>query len=266
MNNLLSLPKKSQKCFFLVVVLLIISLSSLLPTRGFCQKTDDWKLEKMPVDLERDYALSALPAHLRKGATVYLLDPAKGYYVAQKGTNGFICFVTRTEWEWGEFRKDLTMPISFDAAGAKATFPVYRDVAEMRASGKYTGHQIKDTVVARIKKGIYKAPARPGISYMLAPVMRGYSGNPTNNQIMTMSMPHYMFYAPYMNNADIGGDMANGPFIPTNAVIGDKKEPYGYIIMPAGEAEAAKIVAAGSDLMKRLIAYKSYYKIKAGSM
>ncbi|MDB5141328.1 MAG: hypothetical protein JWQ66_41, partial [Mucilaginibacter sp.] len=156
------------------------------------------------------------------------------------------------------------MPISFDSAGAKAIFPVYQAVAAMRASGKFTAKQIKDIVIDRIRKGIYKAPSRPGISYMLAPVMRGYPGNPTDNQIMTMSMPHYMFYAPYMNNTDIGGDTNQGPFVNNadNTVLGDKKGPYGYIIMPAGEAEAAKIVNAGSDLLKRLVAYKSYYKIK----
>jgi hypothetical protein len=265
MNNSISLPKKSQKFFFLLVVLLITSQGLLSPIKGFCQKLADSKLEKMPVDLERDYALSALPPHLRKGASVYLLDPAKGYYIAQKGTNGFICFITRTEWEWGEFRKDLTMPISFDPAGTKAIFPVYQDVAAMRASGKFTARQIKDIVIDRIRKGIYKAPSRPGISYMLAPVMRGYPGDPTNNQIMTMSMPHYMFYAPYMNNTDIGGDTDQGPFVnnPDNTVLGDKKGPYGYIIMPAGKVEAAKIVNAGNDLLKRLVAYKSYYKIKA---
>ncbi|MDB5135079.1 MAG: hypothetical protein JWP37_1682 [Mucilaginibacter sp.] len=228
----------------------------------------DSKLEKMPVNLERDYALSALPPHLRKGAAVYLLDPEKGYYIAQKGTNGFICFITRTEWEWGEFRKDLTMPISFDPAGAKAIFPVYQEVAAMRASGKFTARQVKDIVIDRVRKGIYKAPSRPGISYMLAPVMRGYPGDPTNNHIMTMSMPHYMFYAPYMNNIDIGGDTDQGPFIgnPDNTVLGDKKGPYGYIIVPAGKVEAAKIINAGSDLLKRLAAYKSYYKIKVVGM
>jgi hypothetical protein len=264
MNNSINLQKKCRKAFSPLIVLLIFSLSLILPMPGFCQKSAEWKLEKMPVDLEKDYALSALPPHLRKGATVYLMDPAKGYYIAQKGTNGFICFITRTEWEWGEFRKDLTMPISFDAAGAKAIFPVYQDVATMRASGKFTARQIKDIVIDRIRKGIYKAPSRPGISYMLAPVMRGYPGNPTDNQIMTMSMPHYMFYAPYMNNTDIGGDTNQGPFIgnPDNTVLGDKKGPYGYIILPAGEVEAAKIVNASSDLLKRLAAYKSYYKIK----
>jgi hypothetical protein len=267
MNNSINVPKKCHRVFLLLLVLLISSGGLLLPMQGFCQKLADSKLEKIPADLERDYALSALPPHLRKGATVYLLDPAKGYYMAKKGTNGFICFITRTEWEWGEFRKDLTMPISFDPAGVKAIFPVYQDVAVMRASGKFTARQIKDRVIDRIRKGIYKAPSRPGISYMLAPVMRGYPGNPTNNEIMTMSMPHYMFYAPYLNDADIGGDPNQGPFVsnPENSVMGDKKGPYGYIILPAGEAEAAKIVNANSDLLKRLAAYRSYYKIKPAS-
>lgn len=235
----------------------------MLPVKGLCQKLADQKLEKMPVDLERDYALSALPPHLRKGATVYLLDPAKGYYMAQKGTNGFICFVTRTEWEWGEFRNDLTMPISFDAVGARAIFPVYRDVAVMRASGKFTAIQVRNVVLDRIRKGIYEAPASPGISYMLEPVMRGYPGSPADHKIITMSMPHYMFYAPYMNNADIGADPNQGPSIgnPVNTLLGDKKGPFGYIILPAGKVEAAQIVKTDGDLLKRLAAYKSYYKI-----
>jgi len=35
------------------------------------------KLEKMPESLEIRFALSAIPGHLREGATTYLLDPAK---------------------------------------------------------------------------------------------------------------------------------------------------------------------------------------------
>ena len=257
-------PKKSQKVFWLAVVLSMFSSGLLLPALGFCQESADTKLEKMPAGLETDYALSSLPPHLRKGAAVYLLDPAKGYYMAQKGTNGFVCYIERTVWEWGEYRKDIATPISFDAEGAKTTFRVAQHVAAMRASGKYTAGQVKAIVIDRIRKGIYKAPSRSGVSYMLAPVMRGYPADPPNNQIMTMSMPHYMFYAPYVNNTDIGADRTNGPFVvnPDNAVLGDKKGPYGYIILPAGAAEAAKIVSENSALLKRLEAYKSYYKIK----
>src|ERR1700760_1544224 len=91
----------------------------LLPTCGRAQKPAGWELDKMPADLEGDLDLSALPPHLRAAATVYLLDPAKGYYVGQKGSNGFVCFVARTNWEWVEFRKDLFAPIAFDAEGAR---------------------------------------------------------------------------------------------------------------------------------------------------
>jgi hypothetical protein len=261
MNNLNKPTTKYARYFFAFIIL--FPLAILLPTRGFCQETAATKLEKWPTDLERDFALSALPPHLRSGATVYLLDPAKGYYVAKKGTNGFVCYIERTSWEWGEFRKDLAAPISYDAEGAKTIFRVVLDVAAMRASGKYTAAQIRDIVKDRISKGIYKAPGRSGISYMLAPVMRVYPSNPPDNQIITASMPHYMFYAPYLNNDEIGGDKVNGPFVnnPDNSVLGDKKGPYGFIIMPAGEMEQAKIVKAGSDLLKRLVAYKPYFKV-----
>lgn len=232
---------------------------------GCAQKPAGWELEKMPVDLETDYALSALPPYLRKEATVYLLDPAKGFYVGRQGTNGFICFISRMEWEWNEFRKDLATPISYDAEGARTIFPVYLDMAAMRASGKYTAAQIKDTVVARMHKGIYKAPSRPGISYMLAPIMRVYPANPDNKEIVTMSMPHYMFYAPYMTNADIGGagPADQGPML-LNAgqwILGERKAPHGYIIVPAGEKEKTQIVDAGKDLVKRLVAYKPYFQV-----
>ncbi|HVX52621.1 MAG TPA: hypothetical protein VHB48_20845, partial [Chitinophagaceae bacterium] len=102
------------------------------------QITGEWKLEKMPPDLETDFALSALPQQLRDGATVYLNDPCKGLYISRKGTNGFVCFIARTEWEWAEFRQDVATPISYDAEGAKTIMPVYIDVSVMRASGKYS--------------------------------------------------------------------------------------------------------------------------------
>ena len=263
-----NLAKEYTKGLCILFVQILSILSLLLPATAFCQETSATKLEKMPPDLERDFALSALPPHLRKEATVYLLDPAKGYYIAKKGTNGFICYIERTSWEWGEFRNDVAAPISYDAEGAGKIFNVVMDVAAMRASGKYTAKQVKDIVIDRIRKGIYKAPSRSGISYMLAPLMRVYPGNPPNNQVITMSMPHYMFYAPYLNNSDIGGDTKNGPFInnPDNAIFGDKKGPYGFIIMPAGKAEQAQIVKDGSDLLKRLAAYKPYFKVKPGAM
>jgi len=54
------------------------------------------KIEPLPRDLEIQLALSALPPHLRDNATVYTLNPDKGFEVARKGTNGFHAFVART--------------------------------------------------------------------------------------------------------------------------------------------------------------------------
>jgi hypothetical protein len=231
------------------------------------QTRDNWKLEKMPVDLETDFALSALPPQLRAAATVYLLDPEKGLYIGRQGSNGFVCFIARTEWEWAEFRQDLATPISYDAEGARTIMPVYIDVSAMRASGKCQPAQIKDTIIARIKRGYYKAPARPGISYMEAPMMRVYTGNPDNNHVASMSMPHYMYYAPYLTHADLGLDSnsSQAPFLvnPDATVLGSGlKGPYEYLISPLNEAETAKIREAGKALLKRLEDYKAYFRVE----
>src|SRR5260370_17522655 len=50
----------------------------------------------LPRDLEIQLALSSLPAHLRDHATVYVLNPAKGFEVARTGTNGFSALAART--------------------------------------------------------------------------------------------------------------------------------------------------------------------------
>ncbi len=177
MNTSISIAKKCRSALSALIIL-------FTAIQGFAQKPADRELEKMPVSLETDFALSALPPQLRHNATVYLLDPKKGYYIAHKGSNGFICFVTRTEWEWAEFRQDNASAIGYDAEGARTIFPVSMDVAAMRASGKFTALQIKNIVIDRIRKGIYKVPAKTGISYMLCPVITAHI--PESRIIMTL--------------------------------------------------------------------------------
>jgi hypothetical protein len=232
------------------------------PVHSPAQKTTGWRIEKMPTDLEMRFALSSLPTHARKDATVYLLDPEKGYYIAHQGTNGFSCFVLRTDWESGEFRQDFACAISYDVEGTKVIFPVYADVEAMRASGNLTAASIHDTIAARFARGYYKAPSKPGISYMLAPVMRAYTEPGVSKSLATFSMPHYMFYAPYFTEADIGGNSpSNGPM-----VLGDGKNPHTYIILPAGEMEKAKIMDESQQLIQQLVAYKPFFAVKAEMM
>ena len=82
-------------------------------------------IEALPRDVEMELASSALPAHLRTAATIYVLDPRKGFEVARKGTNGFHALVARTgddafrgSWPLTEYPPDVLYPIAFDAAGA----------------------------------------------------------------------------------------------------------------------------------------------------
>src|ERR1700729_108435 len=106
MNTLISVAKKRRSALCTLIIL-------FTAIHCFAQKPAGWELDKMPVSLETDFALSCLPPQLRHDATVYLLDPKKGYYIVHKGSNGFICFVTRTEWEWVEFRRDDAAAIAY---------------------------------------------------------------------------------------------------------------------------------------------------------
>ena len=66
-----------------------------------------FRLEGLPKAFEIHLALSAAPQYLRAGATVYVLDPARGYILERKGTNGFTCYVQRTDYRREDFRNDL---------------------------------------------------------------------------------------------------------------------------------------------------------------
>ncbi|HEY1870340.1 MAG TPA: hypothetical protein VGG71_04740, partial [Chitinophagaceae bacterium] len=89
---------KKFKYFIQIIIALMIGCTA----SSFAQSTQGWLLEKMPAGLETDFALSSLPPDLRDGATVYLLDPEKGYYMSRKGTNSFSVLVVRTQWERAE--------------------------------------------------------------------------------------------------------------------------------------------------------------------
>jgi hypothetical protein len=85
------------------------------------------KLERMPEALEVEFALSALPPHLREHATVYVLDPSTGYVVNRQGTNGVSCIVVRTDWQFPSqpFRDDIFWPVCYDKEGSKTLLQDY---------------------------------------------------------------------------------------------------------------------------------------------
>jgi hypothetical protein len=216
------------------------------------------KIEPLPLDLEIQLALSALPPHLRDNATVYVLNPDKGFEVAHKGTNGFHAFVARTgddtfrgDWPLTEYRDDILYPISFDSAGAKAQMRVFFDAAKMQAEGTPPG-ELKKIIKDRYKKGYYKAPKRAGISYMLSPILRTYFNPEENDRVVTMNYPHVMYYAPNISNKDIGGGKLGGMY-PFVIMPG----PHGYIIQPIDTTVKAAINKEYKDMLERLCKIKS---------
>lgn len=211
------------------------------------------KLEPLPRDLEIQLALSALPPHLRDNATVYALNPAKGFEVARKGSGAFHALVARTgddsfrgTWPLTAYRDDILYPIAFDAAGAKAQLRVFLDAAEMQANGT-PPVELKRIIQERHKTGYYKAPERAGISYMLSPVLRTYFDPDKSDSVLTVNFPHVMYYAPDVSDEDIGAGELGGmyPFVILHG-------HHGYMIQSLGVTERVAINKEYEAMLARL--------------
>ena len=209
------------------------------------------KLERMPEALEVRFALSAAPPHARNNATTYILDPGKGYVLSHQGTNGVSCIVVRSDWQFTKepFRDGIFWAVCYDGEGSKTLLQDYLQAAELRARG-LDAKQVHEQVTKRFGTADYPNPARVGVSYMLAPVMRGYTRGP---EPMTMNMPHYMFYAPNVKNSDIGG---NGFSKQYPFVLSMHPGRDDYIILLVGEAEKEKILADSKELLADLCSYR----------
>jgi hypothetical protein len=210
-------------------------------------------IEQMPAKLETQFALSALPPAMRDQATVYLLDPQKGYQLSRQGASGVTCLVERTAWEQADFRNDIYVPLCYDAVGSKSFLKVIMDAATLRIQGMSPG-VLKAEIENRYKNKTYKVPEKPGLSYMVAPVMRTWMLPDWN--VHTMPMPHVMFYAPNMTNEEIGAVPNSGLFYPF--VFKEGIAEQSYMIQLIGEAEKAKIIADEKTLLNDLCAYRDF--------
>jgi hypothetical protein len=248
-----------------VIAGLLFSLSAGAQNK---QPSDGHKIDPLPRDLEIQLALSALPPHLRDNATAYVLNPEKGFEVARKGTNGFHAFVARTgddtfrgSWALTKYRDDILYPVSFDEAGAKAQMRVFFDAAEMQAKGT-PPDELKKIIQDRYKTKYYSAPERPGVSYMLSPILRTYVNPDVNDSVATAIVPHVMHYAPNLSNEDLGGafpkpedlryfsehgrwQSSPNPFVILHG-------PHGYFVQFVGVTERAAISKEYEEMLTRL--------------
>jgi hypothetical protein len=173
-------------------------------------------LTAMSAEEQTRLALSAAPPDVSSRASIYVLA-ASGYTQVRAGTNGFSCLVERALLETIE-------PVCYDAEGSATTLRARFHREELRAQGLP-----EDEVVRRIQAayadGRLSAPRKPGVVYMLSPEQRSW--NPFTREVWT-APPHFMLYAPYATQADMGGPP--GPFTP---VIDQPGQPDALMIIMA---------------------------------
>lgn len=161
-------------------------------------------------------ALSACPQSVADKAAVYVLEKS-GYVKVRGSQNGFTAIVQHSQPTSQE-------PQCMDAEGTRTFLPRYLKVAELRAQGR-TAEEIKRFVADAFAKGIFQAPTRPGVDYMLS----------TENVVPLDDKgtighfpPHVMFYGPYLTNADLGSSgNLSGP-----AFVAGEGSPHALIIVP----------------------------------
>ncbi|WP_282607764.1 hypothetical protein [Pelagibius sp. Alg239-R121] len=251
----MKMKKRFLHCAWHGAVLLFLSLI----VGGQATPSVAQELVDLPRDLEVELALSALPERLQQDALVYVLDPARGYILHREGNNGFATFVGRTstrfygsDWSYA-YPRDQLIPMAFDSVGVQHHMPPWFDLAEMRAKG-ISPQEAKTDLRNGYRDGRYRAPSKGGLSYMLAPIHRAYMAPETSDEMITVSMPHYMPYAPYVTSAQLGNDtpMNGGPFVLNHG--GTDSGPHGYMMfmLPTPKADVLRKKHAG--LLERLCA------------
>lgn len=243
--------------------LIAAGIVSLLTVTAAAAKPADTTIDKMPPQLETQYALSALPPALREHASVYLLDPGKGYQLSRKGTSGVTCIIQRTAWEMADYRNDIYIPLCYDAVGTETYLKVIMDAAALRAQGMEPA-ALKTEIDKRWKNKTYKVPAKMGMSYMVAPIQR--TVGPPDMKVITLSLPHLMPWAPGITNADLGArpdlhdhSSLNWPFIDKQGI-----PEQSYLVHMVGATEKAKILADEKPLLAALCSYRDVLCLPPG--
>jgi len=182
----------------------------------------------MPRAAEMALARSAAPPNISGRATIKVLTTS-GFEVVREGDNGFVCLVMRG-WAAPTFtpaaQRDLVYdatlraPICFDPPATRMVLPFYELKHKLGMEGK-TPDQIADGIQAAYTRG--QLPRRDTVSF-------GYmwSADQQLGPGVGHWHPHMMVFAPYYDNAMLGGNEAGVvPF-----VNDDAGTPFTVVLIP----------------------------------
>lgn len=191
----------------------------------------------MPHDAELALVRTAAPENITSRATLELLTPT-GYEVARTGDNGFVCVVLRgwsaptfTPAQFRGLIHDATVraPICYNPAAARTVLPLQHLRTKLGMAGK-EAEQIADGVQSAYARGEIPKMDGVGFAYM-------FSGDQNLGGGIGAWHPHIMVFAPYHDNAMLGGNAFGGPL---PFVSDDAGTPFSVTVIPVDHALAMK--------------------------
>jgi len=147
----------------------------------------------LPKRQEIALARSAAPADVSGASTVLVFEKGLGYVVAEEGTNGVTCYVSRSQPRSLE-------PHCFDPEGSRTILRIDLREAELRERGM-TEDEIEGEIAHGIASGELPLPERPAVSYMLSSAQILYNDD---GERVGAWKPHIMIYWPYLEPGDLG--------------------------------------------------------------
>ena len=166
-------------------------------------------------DAQEEIALarSAAPPSISADAEVLVLGE-RGYQVAVKGDNGFVCFVERS-WTAGfddpEFwNPKLRAPNCFNPPAVRSVLPQYLKRTEWVLTGA-TKQQVIERTRAAFASHQFTAPEAGAFSFMLSKLSY------VNDVTAGPWLPHVMFFVPHGQVAAWAAGLPDSPILGTDS-------------------------------------------------
>jgi len=186
----------------------------------------------MPREAEIALARSAAPERISSRATIKVLT-TKGFETAVTGDNGFVCLVLRSwsaapDVETSYYAK-VRSPICFDAIAARTVAPAEELRTQLGLAGKHPD-AIAREIAIRYGMGQLPKMETTAFAYM-------WSADQDTGPGFGAWHPHMMIYAPYYENATLGGNALGGHAAPFVAGSGT---PYSTVLIVLDDKLAIK--------------------------
>jgi len=190
-------------------------------------------------------ARTAAPPSISADATVLVLGQ-RGYEVAVKGSNGFVCFIERS-WTAGFddpvfWDPKIRAPNCFNPAAVRTVLPIYLQRTQWVLAGLSRAAIIARNRAAVASHGIV-APAPGAFSFMLS--RQGNLGDPASGGPW---LPHVMFFVPHGQAAAWGAGLEASPVIGTE---GRAFEPT-VLFIPVRRWSDGSPAPAAADLSHKM--------------